>query len=119
MTQRTTLQAAGRRDAILAYLRGGERSSDEVAAMWREKALRNHAWHHVVVDTIQRDLNAMVRQGLLVRFRRRYTKHQSLWRSRSTHVSYGLVTQPVVKPGCDRPCPHCSLDEARCPGGMA
>lgn len=109
MTQRTTLQAAGRRGAILAYLRGGERSSDEVAAMWREKALRNHAWRYVVVDTIQRDLNAMVRQGLLVRFRRTEQAHPAPWRSRSTNVTYGLVAQPVVVPGCDRPCPHCSI----------
>jgi len=89
MSTRTTIQAAQRREIIRAYLRGGSREADEVAAMWDEKACRSHVYKLVTIDTIQRDLNLLVKQGKL----RRFHQHddRELATARSTYTLYEVL----------------------------
>jgi hypothetical protein len=104
---RTTLQAAGRRGFILDYLHGGERTVDEVVAAWTQRSHRS-TWRYVTIDTIQRDLNTMIRQSQVIQYRRMEPNNRP-WRAPTRYVTYGLVSEPRPATGCDRPCPHCSL----------
>lgn len=93
---RTTVARTDRLIAIMDYLRGGSRTSDEVFAMWRQRSLRRHDGL-VTIDTIQGDLRLLVERGVLRRVRSRQHGHTMGSGSWVSHTEYEVVpTVPEV-----------------------
>lgn len=78
MSQRTTIKADTRRSWLREHLRrNGALTADQLSRAWTRHAhvTNSPAVAIMTIDTVQRDLNAMVRAGELVRQRDPDGKH--------------------------------------------